>query len=374
VKPARLRVAIVHERFTEWAGSERVVEQLHALWPDAPIHAAVVDRSVLPSSMRDADLRPTALQRIYRGGTSYAHLLPLLPAAFSRIDLRDTDLVITSHHAFANRVRAPEGVPVVSYTYTPARWLWDPSTLRYEVGGALGRAGLQAFAATQRRADRASANRLHAIVAISANVARRVQDWWGRSSTVVPPPVNTEWFTPQPSQAREDFFLLAGRLVPYKRPDVAVVAARRAGVRLVVAGDGRQRALIESVAGPETEILGAVGAEKLRDLYRRCRALVFPGEEDFGIVPVEAQACGTPVIAAAVGGALETVVHDTTGVLYESAAGWESDALEAVLTDFDATMYDSARIRRNAERFSTDRFRSDLRQAVNSLLDAPRVA
>jgi glycosyltransferase involved in cell wall biosynthesis len=373
VSPAELRVALVHERFTEWAGSERVVEQLHALWPDAPIHAAVVDPSVLPASLRDADVRPTGLQRLYRGGTRYAHLLPLLPLAFRRIDLRGFDLVITSHHAFANRVRAPEGVPVVSYTHTPARWLWDPSTLRHEVGGPVGRAGLTAFAATQRRPDRAAARRLHAIVVNSANVAGRVKSWWGRSSTVVPPPVEVDWFTPDRSVAREDFFLLAGRLVPYKRPELAVIAARKAGVRLVVAGDGRQRALVASLAGPRTEILGAVEADALRDLYRRCRALVFPGEEDFGIVPLEAQACGAPVVAAAVGGSLESVVHGTTGVLYGSAPGREADALATVLGSFDASAYDPAQVRLNAERFSPERFRRDFGEAVNRLLEMPRV-
>ena len=142
---AQFRVAIVHERFTEWAGSERVVEQFHSLWPEAPIHAAVVDRSVLPPALRDADVRATRLQRLYRGGTRYAHLLPLLPAAFRRIDLHGVDVVLTSHHTFANRVRAPEGVPVVSYVHAASRWLWDPAERAGEVGGSIGRAGLAIF-------------------------------------------------------------------------------------------------------------------------------------------------------------------------------------------------------------------------------------
>jgi glycosyltransferase involved in cell wall biosynthesis len=173
---------------------------------------------------------------------------------------------------------------------------------------------------------------------------------------------------------RDDFFLLAGRLVPYKRPEVAVVAARKAGVRLVVAGEGRQRALMESLAGPRTEFLGAVDNTILRDLYRRCRALVFPGEEDFGIVPVEAQACGTPVIAAAVGGALESVVDGSTGVLFNSAPGQEADALAGELRDFDASVYDATQIRNNAQRFSAERFRSDLRREIDGLVEQPRVA
>jgi glycosyltransferase involved in cell wall biosynthesis len=368
VSASPLRVAIVHERFTEWAGSERVVEQLHTLWPDAPIYAAVVDRSVLTPSLRDADVRPTVLQHFYRGGARYAEFLPLFPLGLRRINLEGFDLIITSHHAFANRVRPPAGVPVLSYTHTPARWIWDPSTRAREVGGHGGRAALTAFAATQRRPDRIAAQRLHAIVANSSNVARRVQRWWGRTSTVVAPPVDVDWFTPDPSVTREDFFLLAGRLVPYKRPEIAVTAALRAGVRLVIAGDGRQRPLIESLAGPGIEILGAVDNDTLRDLYRRCRALVFPGEEDFGIVPVEAEGCGTPVIAAAVGGALETVIDGTTGVLYGSPPDQQPDVLATVLRDFDGDAYDATAIRHHAERFSPARFRTDFREKVNRLL------
>ena len=294
-----VQVAIVHERFTEVGGSERVVEQLHELWPSATVHAAVVDPTAVPEGMRGADVRPTKLQRLYRGGPGYAHLLPFLPAAMRGIDFSGADVVVTSHHAFANRVRPPAGVPVVSYTHTPARWMWEPAMLADEIGGRVARLGLRAFARAQRPADRAAAQRLAAVVANSSHVAARVQRWWGRTATVVHPPVAVDFHTPDPSVAREDFFLVAGRLVPYKRPEVAVAAARAAGVRLVVAGDGRARPAVEAAAGPATEILGSVDDLTLRDLFRRCRALVFPGEEDFGIVPVEAQACGAPVIALA---------------------------------------------------------------------------
>jgi glycosyltransferase involved in cell wall biosynthesis len=233
-----------------------------------------------------------------------------------RIDVGDVDLVITSHHAFSNRVRVPDGVPVVSYTYTPARWLWEPAMLANEIGGRAGRTALRAFARTQRGPDLRAAQRMTQVIAISTHVADRIARWWGRTAEVVHPPVDDVFYTPDPKTPREDFFLLAGRLVPYKQPEVAVAAAVRAGVRLVVAGDGRSRAAVEAAAGPRTEILGSVDDDTLRDLYRRCQALVFPGEEDFGIVPIEAQACGTPVIARRVGGVLDTIVDGRTGVLY----------------------------------------------------------
>jgi len=361
-----VKVAIVHEKFTVYAGSERVVDQLHLLWPDAPIFTTVCDSDALGPVLRDADVRPNErLQKLYRGGDRYAHLLPLLPIAMSRIDLSGFDLVVTSHHAFANRVRPPDGVPTVAYVHTPARWLWEASTRRHEIGGTIGRAGLGAFAATQRHADHNAAQRMTALVANSSYVVQRIRRWWGRDASVVAPPVDTAFYTPDPSRPRGDYFLVAGRLVPYKRPELAVAAATRAGVRLVVAGDGRARAAVEAAAGPTVEILGRVDDDQLRDLYRGCRALLFPGVEDFGIMPVEAQACGAPVIALALGGALDTVVPGSTGVLYGGSTDTEHvDTLARVLEDFDDAAFDSSVIRTHAERFAPERFRAGFAAAV----------
>jgi len=361
-----VRVAIVHERFTIRGGAERVVEELHRIFPEATIHAALVDRSVLSPELAAADIRPTGLQRLYRGHDHYAHLLPLLPHAFARIDLSGVDLVITSHYAFANRVRPPGGVPVVAYTHTPARWIWDRAMRAGERGGRAAGLVLGAFAATQCRADRAAAGRLRAIVANSGNVAGRIERWWGRASTVVHPPVDIDWFTPDPGVPREDFFLVAGRLVPYKKPLVAMVAAEQAGVRLVVAGEGRQLELARARAGPRMEVLGRVDGPTLRDLYRRCRALVFPGEEDFGMIPVEAQACGAPVVARAAGGVLESV-DETTGVLYRTPGDGpgEVTALADALRRFDPARFDPALIRRKAESFSPERFRLEFLAAID---------
>jgi glycosyltransferase involved in cell wall biosynthesis len=363
-----VRVAIVHERFTELGGSEMVVEQMHALWPDAPVYAALVDRAALPPGLQDADVRPSRLQRHYRGGSGYARFLPFLPGAFASLDLRGFDVVVTSHHAFANRIRPPAGTPVVSYTHTPARWMWDPTTRRDEPGGPAGRLVLGAFAATQRRPDRAAAARLRGVIANSRFVAGRIERAWGRTATVLAPPVDTDRFRPG-TAAREDFFLLAGRLVPYKEPMRALRAATRAGVRLVVAGDGRMRAALEAAATPAVELLGAVDDDTLVDLYRRCRALVFPGREDFGIVPVEAMACGTPVVALGEGGVLDSVVDGVTGVLVAPTPDPE-DGLTAALRDFDPSRFDPAAIRRHAEAFGRPRFRARLQERVTDLLSA----
>jgi glycosyltransferase involved in cell wall biosynthesis len=279
-------------------------------------------------------------------------------------DLSGFDLVVTDHHAFANRVRVPESVPVISNTLTPARWMWDASMRGTE---GLGSRGLGAFAATQRRADRTAAQRLRGVVAISRHVADRVHRWWGRDAWVVSPPVDAHYYSPDPAVARDDFFLLAGRVVPYKRPDIAVEAAKRANVRLIVAGEGRARASIEQLAGPRTEFVGRVDDAALRDLYRRCRALIFPGEEDFGIIPVEATACGTPVIAPAIGGVLDTVIPGVTGTLYEPA-GDQVATLASVLEHFDEREFDRAALRAHAEKFAPACFRARFEQAVDEIL------
>jgi glycosyltransferase involved in cell wall biosynthesis len=364
-----LRVAIVHERFTEPGGAERVVEEMHRIWPDAVLFAPLVDPETLPRGLRDAEIRTGPLQRLYRGGTAYAHLLPLLPLAMARTDLSGFDLVVTSHHAFANRVRPPAGVPVVSYTHTPARWIWEASMREKEIGGRVGRAGLAAFAATQRRPDAAAAKRPVRIVANSRHVAARVSRWWDREATVVAPPVDVAHYTVDPSVNRDDFFLFAGRLAPYKRADLAAAAARRAGVRLVVAGDGRGRRELEELAWPGLEILGRVDDATLLELYRRCRALVFPHEEDFGIVPLEAQACGAPVIALGRGGALDTVVDGLTGLLFPSDVdGRAVDVLSDVMRSFDPDRFDARALRDHAMTFSAESFRARFASTVAEAL------
>ncbi len=362
--PSSLRVAIVHEKFTIDAGSERVVQQLHLLWPNAPVYCAVADRTTMSGALADADIRPDPLlQRLYRGGDNYAHLLPLLPFAAARRHLNDYDVVVTSHHQFANRVRS--NAPVVSYTHTPARWLWDPSMRSDEIGGQLGRAMLGAFAATQRRADRRSAQRLHHIVANSSEVASRIERWWGRASTIIAPPVNTEFFSLDTAIDREDFYLLAGRLVPYKHPEIAIAAAVRAGVELIVAGDGRAMPACRTAAGTARNVrfVGATDNATLRDYYRKCRAFLYPGREDFGIMPVEAQSCGAPVIALSAGGALDTVAPLTTGVLYPESDDAISTLAE-VLRDFEPQQFDAQTIALHAQQFRPEVFRSSMRAVV----------
>lgn len=356
-------LALVHERFSDFAGSEMVVEQFSQIWPDATIHAPIVDPAVVPAGMH---VQATRLNRLYRGG-GYAQLLPLLPAAMRHMRLPEVDAVLASHHAFANQVVWATPAPVISYVHSPARWMWDRSMRAGEFGGKSGEAALGVFSATQRRRDFAAAQQVRSLIANSHAVAERIRRWWRRDSTVVFPPVDTDFYTPDPAVAREDFVLVAGRLVPYKRPEVAVEAAHRAGIPVVVAGQGRALRACQRVAGPGATFLGRVSDEDLRDLYRRCRCLAMPGEEDFGIVPVEAQACGAPVVALGSGGALDTVLPGSTGHLVDPG-GDQIEGFAAAFRKTDPSRFDTAGMRRHAEAFSREVFRHRIRQHVAKVL------
>ena len=280
------RIAIVHERFTEIAGSEHVVEQLALQWPKAVVFAALWRPEGTPPGISRAP-HTTWLDCCYRllGQRSYAPLSPFLPSAFRRMNLRHFDAVVVSHHAFATQAAFATDAPVIAYVHSPARWAWDPSLRAQEAGGKAGAAALAVLSRVARNAEIAAVERISQVVANSTAVAQRIAQWWKRDAVVVHPPVDTEGSTPDPSVEREDFFLLAGRLVPYKRPDLAIAAARAAGVRLVVAGDGRAIKSCTQLADGDVTFLGRVSHDELLSLHRRARALLMPGIEDFGIVP-----------------------------------------------------------------------------------------
>lgn len=370
----RPRVAIVHERFTEYGGSEAVVGELARTWPQARVFAPIVDPAAAPAIAHPPwdTVSGTWLSRAYAatGRRSHAPLLPLVPRALRRLPLRGGfDAVVVSHHAFATQAVFATDAPVIAYVHSPARWAWDPAFRAQEANSIAGRAALTALGGLARRTETAAAPRLTAVVANSRAVADRVRDWWGLPATVVNPPVRLDRFATDPTVPREDFLLFAGRLVPYKRPDLAIRAAQRAGLRLVVVGDGRYRRRLEALAGPETTFLGAAPDEVLVDMYRRCRALLMPGVEDFGIVPVEAMACGTPVLAVGAGGSLDTVVPGLSGA-HIAADTDESvvDGFAAALRDPSTTDLDPLRIRAHAESFGPEMFRARMAETVARVL------
>lgn len=363
--PSAPSVAIVHERFTEYGGSEKVVEELHRIWPQAKVLVPICDYSRMPSTIPPELVKPSALQRLYRGNGGHAPWLPAIPLAMATMKVPEVDVVIASHHAFANQVRPRrQGTRFVSYTHSPARWVWDPAMVRGEPGGHVGQALLRGFAAAYRPWDKSAAQKPEMIIANSSAVQQRISDWWDRASTVVHPPVDTDFYGPGQARDREAFFLFAGRLVPYKRPEIAVGAANRTGLKLVVAGEGRSAEMLARMAGPTVEIRGRTSDEELRELYQRCRALVQPGVEDFGITTVEAQACGTPVIARSAGGASDTVVKGTTGYLYDDGSEDQVEALAYAMRDFSHHDYEPSAIIEHAQSFSRGQFRTKMRALI----------
>ncbi|MFG1798128.1 glycosyltransferase [Nocardia sp. NPDC049149] len=364
------RIAIVHERFTEFGGSEAVVGELAETWENTEVFAPIVD----PEGVRPplGTVHDTWLSRAYTatGRRSHAPLLPFVPRALRKLPLADRfDAVLVSHHAFATQAAFATDAPVVAYVHSPARWAWDKDFRAQEAGGRAGQLALTALGWLARRFELRAAPRLSHVIANSRAVAERIGDWWGLPATVIYPPVGIDRFTPDPAVSRDDFFLFAGRLVPYKRPDLAIRAAQRAGRRLVVLGDGRFRAHLETIAGPETTFLGATSHEVLLDTYRRCRALLMPGVEDFGIVPVEAMACGTPVLAVDRGGSLDTVVPGATGehVPFGSDEA-VIEALAAAMGRFTPAAFDASTIRAHAETFSAKAFRTQIAATVAPFL------
>ncbi|MBA0048175.1 glycosyltransferase [Mycobacteroides sp. LB1] len=371
------RIAIVHERFTEFGGSELVVAEFMKTWPDAKVFAPITEPQCRQQVMQAAgrtdgashgSISGTWLDGAYAftGRRSHAPLLPLVPGTLRKLSLGDdVDAVLISHHSFATSAAFATEAPIVAYVHSPARWAWDRTFRDHEIASRSGRMALSALGKLARRGELRAAPRLSHVIANSHAVADRIRDWWGLPSTVISPPVRIDRFSPDRSIPREDFYLCAGRLVPYKRADLAIRAAQRANCRLVVLGDGRFRDRLEAIAGPETTFLGAASDEVLLDTYRRCRALLMPGLEDFGIVPVEAMACGTPVLALGEGGALDTV---TPGVTGEHVQAGPDDVvveqLAALMRDFNPADYDTDAIRARACEFSPEAFRTRIADTV----------
>jgi len=360
-----LKVALVHDWLITLGGADRVLLALHEIVPHAPVFVGLHDLGRLPAAFRQLDVRATWLQRIPGAIRHHQVLVPFMPLAFGHLDLRGYDLVISSSHACAKGVSAADGAVHVCYCHTPMRYAWDLQADYLAAIHAVARPAARAALAWLRRWDRATASRVHHFLANSQHVASRIQRHYGRQATVIYPPVDVDVFTPGGDP--QDFYLVVSRLVPYKRVDVAVEAFNRLGRPLVVVGEGPLRERLQSKAHSHIQFVGEASDAALRGYYRRCRALVFPGEEDFGIVPVEAQACGRPVIAYGRGGALESVVPNATGVFF---AEQTPDALAAAVRTADRLTFDPTTIRRHAERFSRPRFLTQIAEFATRAIES----
>jgi glycosyltransferase involved in cell wall biosynthesis len=364
------RVAVIHEWLTIPGGSEQVVYAILGVLPQAELFTSIYDPAPWPDVIRSRPVHTSFLNRLPGARRRYTHLLPLMDPAFRSFDLRGFDLVVSSNHACAKNVRVPLGVPHVCYCHTPMRYAWDPTFLEGEAIGPLTRRLLPLGTAWLRRVDRKRAAGPDVFVANSTFVARRIKEVYGRESQVIHPPVE---LSPLLGGERDpgDAYLVFGRLVPYKRADVAIQACERLGRRLLVAGTGRDLDRLRPLAGSTTEFLGHVSSQDLPGLFARARALLFPGVEDFGIVPVEAQAAGLPVVAHGVGGVRDSVIDGRTGVLYDD--GSVAGLCDAILR-FESMRFDDRELRANAAQFGPDRFAAAFEDLLTKLRAGARGA
>ncbi|MFH1145135.1 MAG: glycosyltransferase [Candidatus Eisenbacteria bacterium] len=352
-----MKVALVHDWLTGMRGGEKCLEVFCEIFPDAPVYTLVHRPGSVSTTIERHPIRTSFIQRAPLGRTRYQRYLPLFPLAIEGFDLRGFDLVLSSSHAVAKGVVVHPGTRHVCYCHTPMRYVWAA----YEDYFGRGRYrfpfswGLTAAATGLRTWDAVTAQRVDHFIANSHNVAGRIARYYGRRAAVVHPWVDTEAFTPDAGVIRDDFFLVISALVPYKRLELAVEAVRRLGRRLVVIGSGVERRRLQRAAGSgQVTFLGWQDRVELVDSLRRARALLFPGEEDFGIVPLEAMACGTPVVAYGAGGALETVRDGETGVFF----GEQSvDALIDAIERLERSPLSPAACRERALGFSRAEFR-----------------
>ncbi|QEH36687.1 GDP-mannose-dependent alpha-(1-6)-phosphatidylinositol monomannoside mannosyltransferase [Aquisphaera giovannonii] len=374
---AGLRVALVHDWLTGMRGGEKCLEVLCRAFPSATLYTLIHRRGSTSPAIERMRIRTSILQSIPGVDRHYRHLLPLMPVAARGWKPRDVDLVISLSHCVAKAVRVPVGVPHICYCFTPMRYAWEgrEAYLQGWRDRPVRLAAARFLLGRLRRWDEATSDRVTHFVAISETIRGRIAACYRRDSRVIAPPVDTEYYTPATdagSRDREDFYLVVSALVPYKRIDQAVAACSRLGRRLVVIGAGPERARLEAMAGPSVSFRGWQPDDVIRDHYRRCRALLFPGEEDFGIVPVEALACGAPVMALNRGGATETVSNEV-GRLYDEPT---TDGLVACLESWEAAgrPHDPARARGRAEEFALGVFTRRIMGLVGEVAGASRPA
>lgn len=362
------RVALVHDYLNQNGGAERVLEELHALWPDAPVYTSIYDRDRMPPTYRDWDVRTTFMQRLPGILGNHQPYLPVYPVAFSRLDLRGYDLIVSSSSAFAKNVYPAPGALHVCYCHSPMRFAWSYGDYarRERIGRAVG-AALWPVLRAVRLWDRRGTGRVDHLIANSRVVAGRIARFYGREATVIHPPVRTD--VAPGAGPPGDFYLILTRLVPYKRLDIVVEAFNRLGLPLKIAGVGRDRAALERLAGPNVTFLGGVSDEEKARLYATCRATIFPAEDDFGIAQVEAQAAGRPVLAYRAGGALETVVEGVTGLFFdEQTPAAVAGAVERLEARYAAGGFDGAAIVAHARSFDAAVFRRAIRDFVETRL------
>lgn len=358
-----MKIALVHEMLVKLGGAERVVRKLLDMYPKSPVYTLFYHKELTDEWFTKAKIHPSHLQRFYEIIKHPKWLLARMPEAIEQFDFSRFDAVISSSSAFAHGIKT-DTVKHLCYCHSPMRYAWDYTHEYTQKMSAPLRFATAHMLTELRIWDFQTASRPHKIVANSKHVQKRIAKYWRRDSEIIYPPVNVKAF--EPTADHEGYFLIVSALTPFKKIDLAVQAFNKVGRKLVIIGDGAQRKALESIAHPNIEFLGRKPDEVVREYMQNCRALIFPGEEDFGITPVEAMAAGKPVLAYGVGGVLESITAGKSGEFFEKPT------VDSMLNGLTRLMinekhYDFKQIRKMAERFDESVFEEKMAHAVKSI-------
>jgi len=357
-----MKLAIVHDYLNQYGGAEKVVESLNEIFPSAPIYTSIYIPENMPESFKKMDIRTSFMQKLPFIKKRFKEYFLIYPFAFRSFDLSDYDIVLSSSSAYAKGVKLPESVLHICYCYTPTRFIWRfEQYIENEKMGKIKKKILFYLTHILKKWDIKTAEKVNYFISTCENIRNRIKNIYKKESEVIYPPVETDRFSI--SKNINKYFLVVSRLNAYKKIDLVIETLNYLKLPLRIIGDGPCRKHLEEIAGPTIEFLGKVDEKVLAENYSNCRALIFPGEEDFGIVPVEAMASGRPIIAYAAGGALETVIENKTGVFFKEQ---NVDSLKDAINRVDKISFDSNFIRQYADKFNKTNFSSKIKDFVNN--------
>jgi len=362
-----VKVALSHDWLNGMRGGEKCLEVLCELYPDSPIYTLFYERGKISETIAKHPIHPSALQHFPGIFSSYRYYLPLYPRLIESFRPEECDLLISTNHCVAKGLKKRKSARHLCYCFTPMRYAWGFFDEYFGKKNKVSQWMIRSVIDRMKEWDLRSNEGVDHFIAISHHIRERILKCYGREAEVVYPPVDTDFYTPDPGVQPEDFYLIVSALVPYKKIDLAVRVFNRLGRRLIIIGDGPERKLLEAQASKNIRFLGWQPQEALRDHYRRTKALIFPGEEDFGIVPVEVQSSGRFVIAYAKGGALETVLDRKTGVFFRSP---DEAGLEQAVLNYETEHFLPQAARENALKFSRQRFKSEIDRSIRRFLSS----
>jgi glycosyltransferase involved in cell wall biosynthesis len=358
------RIALVHDWLFHMRGGEKVLEAIAEIFPQADIYTLFLNRSDISPSLKSHSIKTCWFNWIPGIQRFYKWLLPLHPWLIERFNLKKYDLIISSSHCVAKGVRIPKGVPHICYCHTPVRYAWYFEREYFSRYKGFIRKCIHFCLNYLRKWDLESSKGVTQFIANSKNIANKIQDLYNKNAEIIHPPLDFSSF--QLPKEKKDYYLVVSALEPYKRIDIAIRACSQLGKPLWVVGKGSETNHLKHIAGESIRFFNWVPDDKLSILYSEAKALIFPGEEDFGIIPLEAQASGTPVIAYAKGGVLETVRNNETGLFFEKQS---VGSLKEAILKFESCSWDAEKIRRHAGSFSKERFQEDFKWIVKEFVD-----